>query len=242
MKVIIVENYAEMSKKAAEIIQNQIREKEDSVLGLATGSTPEGMYEELVKMYENNELDFSKVTTFNLDEYLGLDSDNDQSYRYYMNNQLFDKINIKKENTNVPDGISEDVEKTANDYDEKLEKIGGTDIQVLGIGGNGHIAFNEPSDSFVGQTHRVDLTKETIEDNSRFFENYEDVPKEAITMGMKSILSAKKIILLASGKNKAEAIVNSLQGPIIPKVPASILQLHNDLVVIIDKDAGSKLK
>lgn len=242
MKVIIVDSYEELSKKAAELIKEQLIKKENSVLGLATGSTPEGMYKELVEMYEKGEIDFENVTTFNLDEYFGLDPNNDQSYFYFMNKHLLDKVNIKKENINIPPGITDDLEKTSREYDEKIEKNGGTDIQVLGIGINGHIGFNEPDKNFIGETHKVNLSKETIDANARFFENPEDVPKEAITMGMKSILSAKKIILLASGKNKAEAIVNSLQGPITPKVPASILQLHNDLVVIIDKDAGSKLK
>ena len=242
MKLIVVRSYEEMSMKAAEVIANQMKEKEDSVLGLATGSTPEGMYAELVKMYENKEIDLSKITTFNVDEYYGLDPQNDQSYNYFMNKHLLGKVNVNKDKTNIPAGITEDVETTARDYDKKIADHGGIDIQVLGIGVNGHIGFNEPGPYFVGQTHKVDLSEETIEANSRFFENAEEVPKQAITMGMMSILQAKKILLLANGQGKADAIYNSLQGPITPQVPASILQLHKDLVVIVDEDAASKLK
>lgn len=242
MKLIVVKDYEEMSDKAAQIIADQIKEKPDSILGLATGSTPEGMYAELVKMFENKEIDFSKITTFNLDEYFGINPENEQSYKYFMKKHLLGKVNLKEENTNIPAGITNDVEKTTSEYDGKILQLGGIDIQVLGIGGNGHIGFNEPNDYFVGETHKVDLSQDTIDANSRFFDNLEDVPKQAITMGMKSIMQSKKILLLANGDNKSEAIFNSLQGPITPQVPASILQLHRDLIVIIDEKAASKLK
>lgn len=242
MEIYIVEDYNELSKKAAEILKGEIKNKKDLILGLATGSTPEGMYAELVKMYDNNELDFSEVTTFNLDEYYGLEQDHPQSYYYFMQKHLLSKVNVKKENINIPCGTTNDVNSTSCEYDDKIEKAGGIDIQVLGIGVNGHIGFNEPGDVFVGETHLVDLTPETLDANARFFTSFEEVPKEAITMGMKSIINAKKIVLLASGENKAEAIRMTLEGPITPKVPASILQLHNNLIVIVDKEAGSKIE
>ncbi len=241
MKIYVVENYEELSKKAAEIIANEMSIKKDIVLGLATGSTPEGMYKELVNMYENGEVDFSDVTTFNLDEYYGLEDYHEQSYHYFMDKHLLGKVNVKAENTNIPSGCTDDIEKTCKEYDEKIESYGGLDLQLLGIGVNGHIGFNEPGDNFVGETHIVDLTEDTLDANARFFKSPEDVPKKSITMGMKSIMNAKKILLIASGEGKAEAIYKSLKGPITPKVPASILQLHKDLIVIVDKEAGSKL-
>lgn len=242
MKLYIVENYNELSRKAAEILKGEIKNKKDLILGLATGSTPEGMYAELVKMYENDELDFSDVTTFNLDEYYGLDQDHPQSYYYFMQKHLLSKVNVKKENVNIPCGTTNDVDLTSFEYDKKIDEAGGIDIQVLGIGVNGHIGFNEPGDIFVGETHLVDLTPETLDANARFFTSFEEVPKEAITMGMKSIINSKKILLLASGENKAEAVRMTLEGPITPEVPASILQLHNNLIVIVDKEAGSRIE
>lgn len=241
MELIICKDYEELSQKASEIIISMLKENPKSILGLATGSTPEGMYANLVKANENNEISFKDVKTFNLDEYYGLDPENDQSYRYFMNDKLFNHVDINKEYTRVPSGTIENPEEYGKKYDEEIENAGGTDIQVLGIGANGHIGFNEPSDVFTPETHLVKLTEKTISDNSRFFENIDDVPKEAITMGMKSIMSAKKVLLIANGKNKADAIYKTLRGPIDPKVPASILQVHPDLVVILDEDAASLL-
>ena len=241
MELIICKDYEDLSQKASEIIISMLKENPKSILGLATGSTPEGMYANLVKANENNEISFKDVKTFNLDEYYGLDPENDQSYRYFMNDKLFNHVDINKEYTRVPSGTIENPGEYGKKYDEEIENTGGTDIQVLGIGANGHIGFNEPSDVFTPETHLVKLTEKTISDNSRFFENIDDVPKEAITMGMKSIMSAKKVLLIANGKNKADAIYKSLRGPIDPKVPASILQVHPDLVVILDEDAASLL-
>lgn len=241
MKLYIVENYNELSKKAADILTSEINENKNLTLGLATGSTPEGMYAELVKNYEAGNIDFKDVTTFNLDEYYGLEKTHEQSYYYFMEKHLLSKVNVKKKNINIPDGMTDNVEKEASDYDKKIEDHGGIDLQVLGIGVNGHIGFNEPGDVFIGETHLVDLTPETLDANARFFSSFEEVPKEAITMGMKSIFNAKKILLLASGENKSDAIKMTLEGPITPEVPASLLQLHENLIVIVDKKAGSKL-
>lgn len=242
MKIYIVENYDELSKKAAEIIAKEIKIKNNIVLGLATGSTPEGMYAELVKMYDKGEIDFSNTCTFNLDEYYGLEDDHEQSYHYFMNKHLLKKINIDKDNTNIPSGCTDEVEKFCKEYDEKIEAEGGIDLQLLGIGVNGHIGFNEPGNHFVGETHIVDLTEDTLDANARFFETPDEVPKKAITMGMKSILNSKKVLLIASGSGKAEAMYMALKGPITPEVPASILQLHNDLIVLVDKEAGVRLE
>lgn len=241
MKIYVVENYEELSKKAAEIIAKEIEAKDDMVLGLATGSTPEGMYKELVDMYNDGKIDFSNIVSFNLDEYYGLEDEHEQSYHYFMDKHLLSKVNVKPENTNIPSGCTDNIEKTCKEYDEKIEECGGLDLQLLGIGVNGHIGFNEPGDVFVAETHIVDLTEDTLDANARFFKSQDEVPKKAITMGMKSILNAKKILLVASGEGKADAINISLKGPITPKVPASILQLHNDLIVIVDKAAASKL-
>lgn len=241
MKLYIVENYDELSKKAAEVIAEEIKIKNDIVLGLATGSTPEGMYAELVKMHDNGEIDFSNASTFNLDEYYGLDDEHEQSYHYFMNKHLLKKINIDSKKTNIPSGCTDDVEKVCKEYDEKIEASGGIDLQLLGIGMNGHIGFNEPGNYFVGETHIVNLTEDTLDANARFFETLDDVPKKAITMGMKSILNSKKILLIASGSGKADAMYMALRGPITPKVPASILQLHQNLIVIVDNEAGAKL-
>ncbi|MBQ8549855.1 MAG: glucosamine-6-phosphate deaminase [Clostridia bacterium] len=232
MKVIHTENYEQLSRQAANIIGAQIISKPNCVLGLATGSTPIGAYKELIARYENGDLDFSEVTSVNLDEYCGLTPDNDQSYRYFMNTNLFDHVNINKEKTNVPSGIAEDPEAECERYDRLIEELGGIDLQLLGIGHNGHIGFNEPDDKYTKATHIVELGKSTIEANSRFFASYDDVPKSAITMGMKSIMNAKKVLLIASGKDKQEILKKALYGPITPNVPASILQLHPDLTVI----------
>ncbi|SHF23571.1 glucosamine-6-phosphate deaminase [Thermoanaerobacter uzonensis DSM 18761] len=239
MKVIITVNYDEMSKKAAEIVKKQIKEKPNTVLGLATGSTPLGMYKHLIEVYKRGEIDFSNVITFNLDEYIGLSPDHPQSYHYFMFHNFFNHINIKKENVHIPNGIAEDLEEECRKYDEEIEKAGGIDLQILGIGVNGHIGFNEPEESIETKTHVVTLTEDTINANKRFFKSAEEVPRKAITMGLGSIMKAKKIVLLASGKNKAEAIKETIKGQLTTKVPATVLALHPDVTIIIDKEAAS---
>ena len=232
MKIIIAENYEKMSRAAADLIAAQILEKPNCVLGLATGSTPIGAYENLVKRYENGELDFSAVTSVNLDEYCGLDETNDQSYRYFMNDHLFNHVNISKEKTFVPNGMAEDYEAEGKRYDALIDSLGGIDLQLLGIGHNGHIGFNEPADHFPVGTHPVALNEKTIQANARFFATIDDVPKSAITMGIRAIMQAKKVLLIAGGADKAEILKKALLGPVTPEVPASILQLHGDLTVI----------
>ena len=232
-------DYQDMSRKAANIISAQIIMKPNCVLGLATGSTPIGTYRQLVEWYKKGDLDFSKVTSVNLDEYKGLSGDNDQSYRYFMNTNLCDHVNIDKTKTFVPNGLEKDSEKACAEYNEIIQSVGGIDMQLLGIGGNGHIGFNEPGLAFEQETHCVDLTESTIQANARFFESMDDVPKQAYTMGIKNIMSAKKILLVATGENKAEALYQSLYGKITPNVPASILQLHNDVTVVADEAALS---
>ena len=239
MRVIITVNYEEMSKKAAEIVKKQIKEKPNTVLGLATGSTPLGMYKHLIEMYKRGEIDFSNVITFNLDEYIGLSPDHPQSYHYFMFHNFFNHINIKKENVHIPNGIAEDLEEECRKYEEEIEKAGGIDLQILGIGINGHIGFNEPDESIETKTHVVTLTEKTINANKRFFKSAEEVPRKAITMGLGSIMKAKKIVLLASGKNKAEAIKETIKGQLTTKVPATVLALHPDVTIIIDKEAAS---
>lgn len=236
MNYIEVETYEELSRKAAAIIAAQVISKPESVLGLATGSSPLGTYACLVKAYENKDLDFSKVTSVNLDEYVGLTGENDQSYRYFMNTNLFSKINIRKECTFVPNGCAKDVEKECKEYDERIESLGGIDIQLLGIGLDGHIGFNEPDQVFTKETHLVDLDPSTIEANARFFSSADDVPKQAVTMGMGGIMGAKKVLLIANGKNKEEILKKAFFGPITPQIPASILQLHPDVTVIYSKN------
>lgn len=232
-------DYKDMSRKAANIISAQVIMKPNSVLGLATGSTPVGAYEQLVEWYNKGDIDFSQVTTVNLDEYKGLTGDNDQSYRYFMNKNLFDHVNIDKSRTFVPDGTEPDSDVACAKYNAIIDAVGGVDLQLLGIGGNGHIGFNEPGAAFETVTHCVALTEQTIQANARFFDSMDDVPKYAYTMGIKNIMSAKKVLLLASGKSKAQAVYDSFFGPIVPGVPASVLQLHNDVVIIADEDALS---
>ena len=237
MKIYKTKNYDEMSKRAAHIIASQVILNPDCVLGLATGSTPVGTYKNLIEWYQNGDLDFSQITSCNLDEYRGLSGDNDQSYRYFMNTNLFDHVNIDKTRTYVPNGLEEDSEKACADYNEIIRSVGGIDMQLLGIGGNGHIGFNEPGAAFEKETHCVDLTESTIKANARFFETMDDVPKQAYTMGIKNIMAAKKILLVATGEAKADALYKSLYGPITPNVPASILQLHPDVTVVADEGA-----
>jgi glucosamine-6-phosphate deaminase len=241
MRIIVLDNYEEMSKKAALMITSQVMLKPSSILGLATGDTPLGMYNELIKLYKKDQVDFKEVKTFNLDEYYGLKRDNSQSYYNYMINNLFNSINIDIENINIPDGMAKDVKASCAEYEDKIKEFGGIDMQVLGIGTNGHIGFNEPDINFEAVTHLVNLDAQTIEANSRFFGSRNDVPVKAISMGIKTIMNSKKIILLASGLGKAEAIQSALKGKINPNIPASILQLHNDVTVIIDKKAASNL-
>lgn len=242
MKIVACKNYEEMSKKAAEVIIEVVKGTKHPVLGLATGSTPEGTYKCLVEAYQAGNVDFSNVTTVNLDEYKGLDPKNEQSYRYFMNYHLFDHVNIDKARTFVPNGMELDSEKACSEYEEIIKKAGTIDVQFLGLGGNGHIGFNEPGEVFEKTTHCVDLQPGTIEANSRFFDKIEDVPVQAYSMGIKNIMSAKKIILAASGTKKAEALCASLFGAITPKVPGSILQLHNDVVVFADEEALAVIK
>ena len=241
MRIICAKDYKEMSEMAADIIGAQILLKPDAVLGLATGSTPIGTYEELVRRYEAGRLDFSKIKTVNLDEYRGLTKDNDQSYYYFMHSHLFDHINIDKANTNVPDGMEPDAIKAGEDYENIISNFGGIDLQLLGLGNNGHIGFNEPGDEFIDKTHVVDLTQSTIEANKRFFASIDEVPKQAYTMGIGSIMRAKRVLMLVSGKGKAQIVKDAFFGPVTPKVPASILQLHNDFILIGDAEALSCL-
>jgi glucosamine-6-phosphate deaminase len=241
MRIICAKDYKEMSEMAADIIGAQVLLKPDAVLGLATGSTPIGTYEELVRRYEAGRLDFSKIKTVNLDEYRGLTRDNDQSYYYFMHSHLFDHININKNNTKVPDGMEPDALKAGQDYENIIKNYGGIDLQLLGLGNNGHIGFNEPGDEFIDKTHVVDLTESTIEANRRFFASIDDVPKQAYTMGIGSIMRAKRVLMVVNGKGKAEIVKEAFFGPITPKVPASILQLHNDFILIGDVEALSCL-
>lgn len=241
LRVLEGKDYDDMSRIAANMIFAQITLEPDCVLGLATGSTPIGTYNHLVESYKKGDLDFSQVTSVNLDEYRGLDGTNDQSYRYFMNEHLFDHVNIKHENTHVPDGTNPDAAKECAHYDQQIEALGGVDLQLLGLGNNGHIGFNEPGDIFEKGTHCVNLTESTIKANSRFFSSMEEVPTQAYTMGIGNILQAKKILLIVSGTAKADIVRETFMGSITPRVPASILQLHKDVVLIGDKAALSKL-
>lgn len=233
MKFVICENYDEMSAKAAEIVKKEITDEPRCVLGLATGSTPVGMYEKLAAMG----LDFSGVTTVNLDEYYPISPENENSYRYFMDKNLFNKVNIDKKNTHVPCGTAADPDEECRRYDALISELGGIDLQVLGLGKNGHIGFNEPADALIARTHVTLLSKSTIKANSRFFEREKDVPKKALTMGMASILEAKKIVLLISGKEKHAALSSLLDDKITPNVPATFLKIHRDVTVICDREA-----
>ena len=241
MIIYEAKDYKDMSRKAANIISAQIIMKPNCVLGLATGSTPIGTYEQLVEWYHKGDLDFSKVTSVNLDEYRGLEKSNYQSYDYFMHEHLFDKVNIHPENVNLPDGMAEDAEKECKRYEELIRSLGGVDLQLLGLGHNGHIGFNEPGAAFEKETHCVNLTERTIEANKRFFASADDVPKQAFTMGIKTIMQAKKILVIASGEDKAEILKEAFFGPVTPAVPASILQLHNNVIVVGDQAVLSKL-
>ena len=225
-------NYRDFSRKAANIISAQIIMKPDCVLGLATGSSPIGIYEQLVEWYRKGDLDFSKVSTINLDEYKGIGADNPQSYRYYMEHHLFAHININRAKTFIPNGLEMDSEKACAEYNQIIHEHSEIDLQLLGLGRNGHIGFNEPGSAFEKETHCVDLSASTIEANQRFFVSKEEVPKQAYTMGIKNIMQAKKILLIVNGKEKEEILERALNGPITPEVPASILQLHSNVTVI----------
>lgn len=236
MNFINVKNYEELSRKAANIIAAQVISKPHSVLGLATGSTPVGTYKKLAEYNKAGDVDFSCVTSVNLDEYCGLTEDNDQSYRYFMNNNLFKYINIDMDKTFVPNGCAADLAEEGRRYDQLIKDLGGIDLQLLGIGNDGHIGFNEPDEFFTKETHQVDLDPSTIEANARFFESADMVPRQAITMGMLSIMQAKKVLLIANGSGKKEIVEKAFYGPITPYVPASILQLHSDVTVIFSEE------
>lgn len=242
MKIIAAKDYTDLSRKAANIISAQVIMKQDAILGLATGSTPIGAYKQLIQWYEKGDIDFSKVMSVNLDEYLGLSGSHQQSYRAFMDHNFFDHINIKKENTFVPNGLAENADQECSRYNNIIKNIGGIDLQILGIGGNGHIGFNEPGAAFEKETHLVTLTESTRLSNARFFSSIDEVPTHAITMGIRSIMLAKKILLLASGEKKSQALYDSFFGPVTPLVPASILQLHNDCTVIADEPALSLIR
>lgn len=241
MRIIKVKDYSEMSKKAAALIAAQVIEKPDCVLGLATGSSPIGTYDKLTELYEDGMLDFSAVHSVNLDEYRGLDHENDQSYYYFMHKNLFSRVNIDVNNTNVPNGMEPDAEKECQRYEALIESLGGIDLQLLGLGHDGHIGFNEPADTFAAITNCVDLTEMTIEANKRFFASIDDVPRQAYTMGIGTIMKAKKIVVVVSGEDKAEIVAKAFAGEVTPLVPASILQFHPDVTIVADEAALSKM-
>ena len=242
MRIYKAKDYEEMSRKAAGIVSAQIIMKPDCVLGLATGSTPVGLYKQLIEWYRNGDLDFSGVRTVNLDEYKGISRENDQSYYYFMHQNLFDHVNIPAGNTHLPDGMEPDSEKECRRYEELIQSMGSVDLQLLGIGHNGHIGFNEPADAFDKLVHCVNLTQSTIEANKRFFASADDVPRQAYTMGIQTIMQAKKILIVANGEGKADIVQKAFFGPITPQVPASVLQLHGDVTLVADEAALSKVK
>lgn len=242
MRLIRTKDYADMSRKAANIIGALVITKPDCVLGLATGSTPIGTYQNLVKRYEEGDLDFSQVRSVNLDEYKGLPKENEQSYYYFMHDNLFSHVNIDPANTHLPDGTEPDSEKACAEYNAVIASMGGVDLQLLGLGHDGHIGFNEPNDEFDKETHCVDLTEMTIEANKRFFNSADEVPRQAYTMGIATIMRAKCVLMVVSGKDKAQILKDSFFGPITPRVPASILQLHPNFVLVADEDALSLVK
>ena len=242
MRIIEVENYEEMSHKVADILAAQVVLKPNSVLGLATGSTVIGAYEDLVSRYQKGRLDFSGISTVNLDEYIGLGPEHEQSYRYFMDHHLFNHININKDRTHVPSGIAPDSEEECRQYEELIKSLGGVDLQLLGLGKTCHIGFNEPEEAFATITHKIQLKEQTIKDNSRFFSHIEEVPKEAITMGIQTIMMAKTLLLAVNGEGKAEALAAALQGDVTPRVPGSILQMHRNVIVVADRAALSRMK
>lgn len=242
MLVIVKENYEAMSAEAAKIIADRIRRKPNLVIGLATGSTPLGIYKELIRMNKEEGLDFSKVTTFNLDEYVGLPPSHDQSYHYFMQENFFKDVNINPRFIHVPQGMSKDVNAFCEWYENRIGEYGGIDIQILGIGSNGHIAFNEPGSSLGSRTRIKTLTQKTRDDNARFFSNMDEVPKYAITMGVGTIMDAKELLLVANKSNKADAIKAAVEGPVTAMCPASIIQMHRSAFVVLDHDSSAKLE
>ena len=242
MRLIRAKDYNDVSRKAGNIIAAQVTLKPDCVLGLATGSSPVGTYKELIKKYEAGDLDFSQVKTVNLDEYVGLSKDHDQSYAYFMRTNLFDHVNIDQSNCNIPSGLTDDPEAECANYDATIKALGGTDLQLLGMGPNGHIGFNEPDEAFIPGTHCVKLAESTIDANARFFATRVDVSKQAYTMGIWGIMQAKRVLMVVNGKNKAQAVKAAFSGPVDPQVPASILQLHPDFILVADEEALSLLE
>ena len=242
IQIVKVKDYATLSKKAAMFIAAEIVQRKSPVLGLATGSTPVGTYRELRMLFNEGKLDFSSVRSVNLDEYRGLSPEDPHSYRYFMNEELFNHVNIKKENTHVPDGRLADEKEACESYEKLIQSLGGIHLQLLGLGHDGHIGFNEPSESFPANTHCVKLTEETINANQRFFNSKDEVPKEAYTMGIGTIMGAEKILLLVSGKDKASILQKVLEGAVSPEVPASILQFHKNVILIADEEALSLCK
>lgn len=242
MKIYIADNYNDMSRKAANIMSAQVILKPNCVLGLATGSSPLGVYSQLIEWYNKGDIDFSQVKAINLDEYKGLTPNNDQSYHYFMEENFFKHINIKRENTFIPNGLAADPAAECKRYEHVIESCGGIDMQLLGLGFNGHIGFNEPDGAFEKATHLVNLTESTIQANKRFFENEDDVPRQAFTMGIRSIMQARSILVIVSGAGKAEIVRQAFLGPITSAVPASVLQLHNNVTIVGDKDSLSLIK
>ena len=242
MEIIVKETAEEMSRSAARVVARTLNAKPNAVLGLATGSTPLGLYKELVRMHKEEGLDFSQVTTFNLDEYVGLTQNHPQSYHYFMHENLFKHINIPKQNIYIPSGTTDNYAAFCQWYEQRIRECGGIDLQMLGIGSDGHIAFNEPSSSLGSRTRIKTLARQTIEDNARFFDTLDQVPIYAITMGVGTILEAHKIILLANGKKKAGAVAAAIEGPVTSMITASALQLHRDVLYVVDREAASELK
>ena len=241
MNIIKVKDYDEMSEKACELVVNRLASLENPVLGLATGSTPEGLYEGLIEKYEQKEVSYKQVTTFNLDEYIGLAADHPNSYRYFMNENLFKHIDISPSKTYLPNGVAEDLKEECSQFEQLIRDAGGIDLQILGIGTNGHIAFNEPGTSFDSRTDIVDLAQETLDANARFFDSLDEVPTQAVSMGIGSIMESKEIILLVSGLAKADALASVMNGEVTEDFPASILQKHNKVTIIADEAALSKI-
>ncbi len=241
MRIIRTKDYREMSRQAANIISAQLLIKPDCVLGLATGSTPIGVYKQLIEWYRKGDLSFAEAHTVNLDEYAGLSAAHDQSYRYFMQTQLFDHVDIRPEWTNVPDGMASDALEECRRYDALIKALGGIDLQLLGMGHNGHIGFNEPAEEFLLDTHRVELAESTIRANARFFASQDDVPRHALTMGIRNIMQARRVLVVVSGEDKADIVCKAFRGPVTPQVPASILQLHSDVILVGDEPALSKL-
>ncbi len=241
MKIIRAKDYQDMSRKAANIISAQVIMKPNCVLGLATGGSPVGIYKQLVEWYNKDDVDFSEITTVNLDEYRGISRDNDQSYWYFMQENFFQYVNVKPENINVPNGSNLDAAEACAQYNEIIHRVGGVDLQLLGIGVDGHIGFNEPGAAFELETHCIDLSESTINANKRYFAHIDDVPRQAYTMGIKSIMQARKVVMVVSGANKAQVVKDAFFGPVTPQVPASILQMHPDFTLVLDAEAATQI-